>query len=64
MKGEWGHGLVEGLARNTSLNSVTRAAINYGDMMSEEWGCTFRKGLRKRKSLTECDLIVNICGKC
>ena len=64
MKGEWGHGLVEGLARNTSLNSLTRAAINYGDMMSEEWGCTFREGLRKSKSLTECDLIVNIFGKC
>ena len=60
----WELGLAEGLGRNTSLNSLTLAANNYGDMMSEEWGCAFREGLRKSKSLTECDLIVNICGKC
>ena len=58
----WELDLAEGLARNTSLNSLTLAANNYGDM--SEWGCAFREGLTKRKSLTECNLIVNICGKC
>ena len=63
MKGEWGHCLCEGLARNTSLNSLTLTANNYGDM-SEEWGCAVRERLRKRGALTECNLIVDICGKC
>ena len=63
MKGEWGHCLFEGLARNTSLNSLTLTANNYGDM-SEEWGCALREDLRKSKCLTECNLIVDICGKC
>ena len=58
----WELDLAEGLARNTSLNSLTLAANNYGDM--SEWGYAFREGLTKRKSLTECNLIVNICGKC
>ena len=61
MSNVWGLGLAEGLARNTSLNSLTLAANNYGDM-SEEWGCALREGLTKSKS--ECNLIVNICGKC
>ncbi|XP_015765789.1 PREDICTED: uncharacterized protein LOC107344614 [Acropora digitifera] len=60
---EWGHCLFEGLARNTSLNSLTLTANNYGDM-SEEWGFALREDLRKSKSLTECNLIVDICGKC
>ena len=63
MKGEWGHCLFEGLARNTSLNSLTLTANNYGDM-SEEGGCAVRERLRKCESLTECNLIVDICGKC
>ncbi|XP_044164928.1 uncharacterized protein LOC114949420 [Acropora millepora] len=63
MKGEWGHCLFEGLARNTSLNSLTLTANNYGNM-SEEWGCSLRESLRKREFLTECNLIVDICGKC
>ena len=63
MKGEWGHCLFEGLARNTSLNSLTLTANNYGDM-SEEVGCAVRERLRKCESLTECNLIVDICGKC
>ena len=63
MSNVWGLGLAEGLARKTSLNSLTLAANNYGDM-SEEWGCALREGLTKSKSLTECNLIVNICGKC
>ena len=62
MKGEWGHCLFEGLARNTSLNSLTLTASNYGDM-SEEGGCAVRERLRKCESLTECNLIVDICGK-
>jgi len=62
MKGEWGHCLFEGLARNTSLNSLTLTANNYGDM-SEEGGCAVRERLRKCESLTECNLIVDICGK-
>ncbi|XP_044171092.1 LOW QUALITY PROTEIN: uncharacterized protein LOC122955369 [Acropora millepora] len=62
MKGEWGHCLFEGLARNTSLNSLTFTANNYGDM-SEEGGCAVRERLRKCESLTECNLIVDICGK-
>ena len=63
MKGEWGHCLFEGLARNTSLNLLTLTANNYGDM-SEEGGCAVRERLRKCESLTECNLIVDICGKC
>ena len=63
IKGEWGHCLFEGLARNTSLNSLSLTANNYGDM-SEEGGCTLRKRLKKYGSLTECNLIVDICGKC
>ena len=63
MKGEWGHCLFEGLARNTSLNSLTLTANNYGDM-NEEGGCAVRERLRKCDSLTECNLIVDICGKC
>ncbi|XP_044170346.1 uncharacterized protein LOC122954397 [Acropora millepora] len=63
MKGEWGHCLFEGLARNTSLNSLTLTANNYGDM-TEEGECTLRKRLKKCGSLTECNLIVDICGKC
>ena len=63
MKGEWGHCLFEGLARNTSLNSLTLTANNYGDM-SEEGGCAVRERFRKCESLTECNLIVDICGKC
>ena len=62
MKGEWGHCLFEGLARNTSLNSLTLTANNYGDM-SEEGGCAVRECVRKCESLTECNLIVDICGK-
>ena len=62
-KGEWGHYLFEGLARNTSLNSLTLTSNNYGDM-SEEGGCAVRERLRKCESLTECNLIVDICGKC
>ena len=62
MKGEWGHCLFEGLARNTSLNSLTLTANNYGDM-SEEGGCAVRERLRKCESLTECNFIVDICGK-
>ena len=62
MKGEWGHCLFEGLARNTSLNSLTLTANNYGDM-SEEGGCAVRERVRKCESLTECNLIVDICGK-
>ena len=63
MKGDWRHCLVEGLARNTSLNSLT---LTIGDhcYISEEWGCAFRECLRKRKFMTECNLLVNICGKC
>ena len=63
MRGEWGHCLFEGLARNTSLNSLTLTANYYGDM-SEEGPCAVRKRVRKRGSLTECNLIVDICGKC
>ena len=63
MKGEWEHCLFEGLARNTSLNSLTLTANNYGDM-SEEGGYTLRKRLRKCESLTECNFIVDIFGKC
>ncbi|XP_044164923.1 uncharacterized protein LOC122948898 [Acropora millepora] len=63
MKGEWGHCLFEGLARNTSLNSLTLTANDYGDM-SEEGGCAVRERLRKCESLTECNLIVDFCGKC
>ncbi|XP_067018457.1 uncharacterized protein [Acropora muricata] len=63
IKGEWRHCLFEGFARNTSLNSLTLTANNYGDI-SEEWGCALRRRLRKRESLTECNLIVDICGKC
>ena len=63
MKGEWGHCLFKGLARNTSLNSLTLTANNYGDM-SEGGVCAVRKRLRKCESLTECNLIVDICGKC
>ena len=62
MKGEWGHCLFEGLARNTSLNSLTLTANNYN--LSEEEGCAVRERLRKCKSFTECNLIVDICGKC
>ncbi|XP_044171112.1 LOW QUALITY PROTEIN: uncharacterized protein LOC122955373 [Acropora millepora] len=62
MKGEWGHCLFEGLARNTSLNSLTLTANNYDDI--SEWGFAHRENLRKSKSLTECNLIVDICGKC
>ena len=65
MKGEWGHCLFEGLARNTSLNSLTLTANNYGNMSEEGApGCALRECLRKRGSLTECNLIVDICGKC
>ncbi|XP_044170345.1 LOW QUALITY PROTEIN: uncharacterized protein LOC114949279 [Acropora millepora] len=65
MKGEWGHCLFEGLARNTSLNSLTLTANNYGNMSEEgARGCALRECLRKRGSLTECNLIVDICGKC
>ena len=63
MEGEWGHCLFEGLARNTSLNSLTLTANDYGNM-SEEGGCAVRERLRKCESLTECNLIVDICGKC
>ena len=63
MKGEWRHCLFEGLARNTSLNSLTLTDNNYGDM-SEEWGCALRESLRKRETLTERNLIADICGKC
>ncbi|XP_015748096.1 PREDICTED: uncharacterized protein LOC107327886 isoform X2 [Acropora digitifera] len=63
MTGEWRHCLFEGLARNTSLNSLTLTANNYGDM-NEEWGCALRESLRKRGALTDCNLIVDICGNC
>ncbi|XP_044164934.1 uncharacterized protein LOC122948902 isoform X2 [Acropora millepora] len=63
MKGELGHCLFEGLARNTSLNSLTLTANDYGDM-SEEGECAVRERLRKCESLTECNLIVDLCGKC
>ncbi|XP_067019573.1 protein NLRC3-like isoform X2 [Acropora muricata] len=62
MEGECGHCLFESLARNTSLNSLTLTANNYGDS-SEEWGCALRESLRKRETLTERNLIVDICGK-
>ena len=58
----WGLGLVEGLAGNTSLNSLTLAVNNYGDM-SEEWGSAVLEGLSKSKILPACNLTVNICGK-
>jgi len=63
MKGDWGRCLFEDLATNSSLNSLTLTANNYGNM-SEEGGCALRECLRKRGSLTECNFMVDICGKC
>ena len=55
----WGYELGEGLAKSSSLNSFTLAINHYSDRSS----LRDFKGLEKIKSLTECNFIVNICGK-
>ena len=61
----WTNNLIDFLAKHTSLNSLTLAINNYSDSDSgRQWGHEFLYGLEKIKSLTECNFIFNICGKC
>ena len=59
----WKYSLGKALAKCTSLNSVTLAINNYSDSDSH-WEHEFFYGLEEIKSLTECNFIFNICGKC
>ena len=55
--------LGHGLGKSTSLNSLTLAINDYTDS-NRLWDYEFLDALEKSESLTECNLIVNICGKC
>ena len=50
------------LAKMVWLNSLTLAINNYSDS-NNLWKYEHLEGLGKTESLTECNLIVNICGK-
>ena len=63
----WTHHLRNALANCPSLNSLTLAVNNYSDSdnySESEWRHSFLYGLEEIKSLTECNFIFNICGKC
>ena len=61
----WIYELGEALANCTSLNSLTLAFNNYSDSDSgSKWGHEYLYGLEEVKSLTECNFIFSICGKC
>ena len=61
----WIYELGKALANCTSLNSLTLAFNNYSDSDSgNQWGLEYLYGLERIKSLTECNFIFNICGKC
>ncbi|XP_067017621.1 uncharacterized protein [Acropora muricata] len=69
------HNLGKAVANSTWLDSLTLAFNNYNDSDSDigsdsesdtdsQWVLEFLCGFEKIKSLTECDFIFNICGKC
>ncbi|XP_044166056.1 LOW QUALITY PROTEIN: uncharacterized protein LOC122950011 [Acropora millepora] len=61
----WVYKLGEALAESTSLNSLTLAINNYCDSDSDsQWAHKLLYGLKKIKSLTECNFTFKICGKC
>ncbi|XP_015770837.1 PREDICTED: uncharacterized protein LOC107349236 isoform X2 [Acropora digitifera] len=57
----WTYRLVEALAESTSLNSVTLAINIYSD---SQWRHKYLHGLIWIESLTECNFLFNIYGKC
>ncbi|XP_067017527.1 uncharacterized protein [Acropora muricata] len=57
----WTYRLVEALAESTSLNSVTLAINIYSD---SHWRHKYLHGLIWIESLTECNFLFNIYGKC
>ncbi|XP_044166064.1 uncharacterized protein LOC114951355 [Acropora millepora] len=61
----WIFRLGKAVAKCTSLNSLTLAFNNYSDSDSDsQSGYLFHCGLEEINSLTECNFIFNICGKC
>ena len=56
--GDWGHGLRDGLAENTSLTTLSLTFNDYSDM-SEDWGHGLGDGLAKNTSLTTLSLTFN-----
>ena len=59
----WAGELGKALAKSTSLNSLT-LAFNLHSDADDFWVYEFGEGLSGGKFLTECNFIVNICGKC
>ena len=62
MSDEWGVGLAEGLARNTSLKSITLTMNNYF-YMSSVWELGLVEGLARNTSLKSITLAINNYGK-
>ena len=62
LSGDWGPGLGDGLAKNTTSTTLSLTINNCSDLSGADWGLALGDGLAKNTLLTTLKLTINNCS--